>query len=197
MLLANRMPWSDSLGMRHLDMRSGFPNGGSPNPNRATGFIIDARPYYPTATQVVFAAAFNGARCGSSDISCYPEALRVDLNNDQNKAYSGACNGGSTGRSSRKLRGANSQQTQTAYLCADSLGWGSCSGMACHIGSHHQETSNDGSWSSNQTAELHVPSNRSNYKGHNWCRSCYGGRNGVCCSQSEQGSNPVFTVWLR
>jgi hypothetical protein len=192
MLLANRMPWSDNVGMSPLDN-----NNGNANPNRTANFNLNASVYYPAATEVIFAAAFSGARCGLSDITCYAEVLAVILDANQNKAYSSACGNAPTGRTSRKLRGANANSSQAAYLCADSLGWGSCGNTACHFGSHSISTSTDGSWSQNGTAELHVPSNSSRYRTHDWCRSCYAGRDGVCCNNSEQGTSPVFTIWLR
>jgi cysteine-rich repeat protein len=192
MLLANRIPFSDSTGMADLDAASG-----NTDPARTNNFNLDARVYYPAATEVIFAAAFGGARCASSDITCYAEVLRVALNANQNKTYSSTCTGNPTGRSSRKLRGTNANNDQTAYLCADSLGWGNCNNQLCHFGSHGISTEGDGVWSQNGTAEMHVPSTRSNYDDHSYCRSCYGGRANVCCNSGESGQNPVFTLWLR
>ena len=177
--------------MSDLDTPSGTYN------QRGENFNLDVRPHYPGATQVIFAAAFNGARCDNSPISCYAEALRVNLDPDQNKAYSKACDGASVGRDSRKIQGTNSGSNQTGYLCQDSLGWGSCGGQVCHYGSHASDSTNDGSWSQNATSEVHVPSQYSGYRDHGWCRSCYGGRQNICCHQNESAQVPSFTIWLR
>ena len=191
MLLANRMPFSDDLGMSDLDLGAGNYN------QRDENFNLDVRPFYPAATQVVFAAAFGGTRCNDSPITCYSEALRVTLDPDPDKTYSSVCDQASVARNSVKLLGTNSSSSQSAYLCRDSLGWGNCGGQICHYGSHGHDSAGDGNWSQNSTAELHVPSRHSSYDDHPWCRSCYGGRQSICCHQNESGQSPVFTIWLR
>lgn len=196
-LIANRLPFIDGDGMDDLTAASGSYDSA----NRDNSFNVDVRGIYPTATQLMIATKLPGVsddHCGGQDIlPCYANVLRVELDPSTSKQYSVACGGSSSPHDAVKRAGTNAgPSTITAYFCDHSLGWGSCSSNVCHYGTHSSNTSSDGSWSSNQTQEIHVPSKYSGYRAHSYCRACNGGVASMCCSQ-EGTANESFTLWLR
>jgi hypothetical protein len=203
-LVLNRIVDSDNTGQNDLDLVNN-----SFNNNRDSNWNFNINLFWSDASEVVFAAKEND-NCADCSISNYDSAIKVDR--PSGSAWHPDCSGTSAAVSSTKLMGSNQGTVATAYMCEDTLGWGSCSNQVCHYGTHNTDTSGNGSWSSNASVEMHFPSKNSSYAsygsvnstdGSAWCRSCAGGlpstynNSSTCCNNSTYNAKSRWTIWLR
>jgi cysteine-rich repeat protein len=201
-LILNRVVDSDNAGQPDLDQTLGMPDL-----PRATNWQFNIDLFWANATEFVFADKEN-ANCQDCEISDYDSAIKVPKS--AGAQWSKTCNGNSTMVNATKLVGPGLGNL-AAYQCADTLGWGACGGGVCHYGTHTQNTSSDGSWSQNGTAEMHFPSAYSSYKSYGdvnsppsaWCRTCGGGlaitlnMSVTCCNTSQYNARSRWTIWVR
>jgi hypothetical protein len=202
-LVLNRLVDSDNTGQPDLNIAGGtFDNA------RAGNWNFDINLFWNNFTEVAFAAKEN-ADCASCAIAGYDSAIKAPK--PAGGSWSRTCTGTSTASTVTKLVGLSASQTFQGYMCAASLGWGSCGGNVCHYGIHHQDTASDGSWSQNLAPEMHFPAAYSSYASFGdvnsspsaWCRSCAGGLPGLmnqsstCCSDSSANARSRWTIWLR
>ncbi|MBI4706063.1 MAG: hypothetical protein HY744_33635 [Deltaproteobacteria bacterium] len=202
-LILNRLVDSDNTGQPDLNAAKGsFDNA------RGTNWQFNIDLFWNDATSFVWADKENN-NCSGCPISSYDSAVRVPKPNSG--SWSVACNGTSGGVTVTKLIGPNANTTATAYTCAATLGWGSCSSKVCHYGIHAYDYASDGSWSYNAWNELHFPSAYSSYRQYGdvnnppsaWCRSCGGGlaatlnQSTTCCSSQSYNARSRWTLWVK
>ncbi|MEC7987091.1 MAG: fibrinogen-like YCDxxxxGGGW domain-containing protein [Myxococcota bacterium] len=203
-LMLNRHVDSDNTGQADLDSPSG-----SFDDARSGNWWYDINLFWDTATEVVFASKEND-NCSGCSISNYDSAIKV--NRPSGSAWSKTCTAVSDAYTATKLVGYNAGSTGTAYMCANTLGWGNCSGNVCHYGTHHSNTESNGLWSQNYSTEMHFPSKYSSYSyygdvnshdGSAWCRTCAGGLSSIlnqsstCCNSSSYNAKSRWTIWIR
>ncbi|HEY0137117.1 MAG TPA: fibrinogen-like YCDxxxxGGGW domain-containing protein, partial [Nannocystis sp.] len=202
-LILNRNVNSDNTGQPDINTTNGaFDN------TRASNWNFDIDRFWTGATQVVFADRQNDD-CSNCKITDYHSAIRVEKPAGQ--VYKTDCLGASQMVSAHKLVGPNAGTSGTAYQCGTSLGWGSCGGKVCHLGTHHKDTALDADWGQNLWQEMHFPTTYSAAKSAGdfmvepsaYCRSCGGGlpanfnESSTCCLSKQKNAKGRWTLWVR
>ncbi len=202
-LVLNRNVNSDNTGQPDIQASNGaFDN------SRASNWNLDIDLFWAGMTQVVFADKQNDD-CSNCAISSYHSAIRVEK--PAGPSYQTDCPGLAQAVTVQKLVGPNTGASGTAYQCGTSLGWGSCGGKVCHLGTHAKSTATDADWGQNLWQEMHFPTTRSVAKSAGdymvepsaYCRSCGGGlaanlnESSTCCLSKQKNAKARWTMWVR